>query len=69
MPKNCDRQSNKGGYCISPKKWEEPSKPISVVVKEAFIPAKASRGAIAPLPSCRKIVETIRAEKDNRSPN
>ena len=24
MPKNCDRQSNKGGYCICPKKWEEP---------------------------------------------
>ena len=53
----------------NPKKCEEPSNPISVFVKEAFIPAKASKGAIAPLPSCRKIVDTIRAEKDNRSPN
>ena len=34
-----------------PKKCADPSKPISVPEKDAFIPAKASKGAIAPLPS------------------
>ena len=52
-----------------PKKCADPSNPISVPEKDAFIPAKASKGAIAPLPSWRKIVETISAEKDNKSPN
>ena len=52
-----------------PTKCADPKKPISKFEKEASSPARASNGAIAPFPSCKKTVETIKAEKDKSSPN